>query len=83
MGRGDGLMRRPSCSDEVLDADQQLKITDQTGSGFIKVVKGSGEDGYVGLHLQSGRGGTKTKAFRSNPATNDWIPTTDEDTEAL
>nr|DAD41384.1 TPA_asm: hypothetical protein HUJ06_015707 [Nelumbo nucifera] len=48
-----------------------------TGNGFIRVVGGGG-DGY-GLQLQRGHEGisrreTTSMRFRSNPATNDWIP---------
>ncbi|KAK9054119.1 hypothetical protein SSX86_025196 [Deinandra increscens subsp. villosa] len=44
-----------------------------TGNGFIKVARE--EDGLYDLRLQDGSyGGFGDRAFKSNPATNDWIP---------
>ncbi|XP_057957858.1 uncharacterized protein LOC131150843 isoform X2 [Malania oleifera] len=60
-----------------------------TGSGFIKVVKESSENGYD-LHLQGGGrrredGGrvAVVPCFRSNPATNDWIPAVEEGLQVI
>ncbi|XP_010277164.1 PREDICTED: uncharacterized protein LOC104611686 [Nelumbo nucifera] len=50
------------------------------GSGFIKMM-GEGGDGY-GLGIQrSHDGGTRKPMtrFRSNPATNDWVPSFEEE----
>lgn len=51
---------------------------EQTGNGFIRVVGEVGEGGYDML-LQEGTGGMAYTGFRSNPATNDWVPNIDED----
>ena len=54
---------------------------EQTGNGFIKVVSGGGGDGYD-LKLQIGRengGGREMMMLRTNPATNEWIPSTEDD----
>ncbi|XP_043713850.1 uncharacterized protein LOC122662318 [Telopea speciosissima] len=60
---------------ELISIDKQHHTT---GNGFIRVGE-SFEDGY-GLQLDRGsdhvRAGVTT-AFRSNPATNDWIPGTE------
>ncbi|GMY11842.1 Maternal effect embryo arrest 59, putative isoform 1 [Fagus crenata] len=50
-----------------------------TGNGFIRVV-GEGEGGYdIQLGGHEGVGGMAYTGFRSNPATNDWVPKIDED----
>lgn len=50
----------------------------QTGNGFIKVARE--ERGEDGLRLQiGGYGGYADQGFRSNPATNDWIPSSGGD----
>ncbi|XP_043708501.1 uncharacterized protein LOC122657772 [Telopea speciosissima] len=68
---------------------KELKSIDKqhhtTGSGFIRVEESFG-DGY-GLELDMGghehvRRAGKTTVFRSNPATNDWIPSTEVEGEA-
>lgn len=51
---------------------------EQTGNGFIRVVGEEGEGGYD-IQLQEGIGGMAYTGFRSNPATNDWVPNIDED----
>ena len=51
---------------------------EQTGNGFIRVVGEEGEGGYD-IQLQEGTGGMAYTGFRSNPATNDWVPNIDED----
>ncbi|XP_042508783.1 uncharacterized protein LOC122084538 [Macadamia integrifolia] len=66
---------------DLISIDKQHHTT---GSGFIRVGESFG-DGY-GLELNRGgrdhvRAG-ETVAFRSNPATNDWIPSTEEAGEA-
>ncbi|KAJ7944477.1 maternal effect embryo arrest 59 [Quillaja saponaria] len=51
-----------------------------TGTGFIKMMTEKGEDGY-GIQLQrshGGIGGAGYPAFKSNPATNDWVPNINE-----
>jgi hypothetical protein len=56
--------------------------TKQTGSGFIRVVEEGGEGGSDDIRLQNGHdgaGGMAYTGFRSNPATNDWVPNVDED----
>lgn len=58
---------------------------EQTGSGFIRVVKEGDEDGSDNNNqLQEGQNGIASSrmvhgVFRSNPATNDWVPRIDED----
>ncbi|EEF37433.1 uncharacterized protein LOC8285602 [Ricinus communis] len=50
-----------------------------TGSGFIKVTK---EENINGYNIQFPRGhgaGTLVSGCRSNPATNDWIPNSEDD----
>ncbi|KAK8673951.1 hypothetical protein V6N13_112260 [Hibiscus sabdariffa] len=53
-----------------------------TGSGFIRVMEeGGGANGYD-IQLENGRGAGNSAnkpLFKSNPATNDWIPTLGED----
>ncbi|XP_015890254.2 uncharacterized protein LOC107424881 [Ziziphus jujuba] len=52
-----------------------------TGSGFIKIGKEGNEDGY-GIQLPQVHSNGEARAvgcFRSNPATNDWVPSTDDD----
>ncbi|KAM3757025.1 hypothetical protein ACB098_02G157200 [Castanea mollissima] len=49
-----------------------------TGNGFIRVVGEVDEGGYD-IQLQEGTGGMAHTGFRSNPATNDWVPNIDED----
>jgi hypothetical protein len=61
----------------------KLKYFGQTGTGFIRVEKEAGSDKdrfdiqLLGIH--GGSNGIVQSGFRSNPATNDWIPKTDED----
>ncbi|KAE8704875.1 Maternal effect embryo arrest 59 [Hibiscus syriacus] len=54
-----------------------------TGSGFIRVMKeGAEANEYDGIQLGNGQGAgnsTNKPVFKSNPATNDWIPTLEED----
>ncbi|KAJ4967204.1 hypothetical protein NE237_019053 [Protea cynaroides] len=66
---------------ELISIDKEHHTT---GSGFIRVGESVG-DGYDlqldnggHYHVQAG----KTAAFRSNPATNDWIPSTEVAWEA-
>ncbi|KAG6767021.1 hypothetical protein POTOM_028200 [Populus tomentosa] len=52
-----------------------------TGSGFINVVRGEEHEknGY-GIHLSSAAAGGKlVSCFKSNPATNDWTPSPEDD----
>lgn len=48
----------------------------QTGNGFIKVAKEeNGDDDLYDLRLQIGADGRyRDHIVKSNPATNDWIP---------
>ncbi|XP_059458215.1 uncharacterized protein LOC132187793 [Corylus avellana] len=54
-----------------------------TGSGFIRVVgegcEGGGSDDIQLQRCHDGAGGMAYAGFRSNPATNDWVPNVDED----
>ncbi|KAF9678553.1 hypothetical protein SADUNF_Sadunf07G0046700 [Salix dunnii] len=52
-----------------------------TGSGFIKVVGGEeDEKNGHGIQLSGAAAGGKTvSCFKSNPATNDWIPSPEND----
>ncbi|XP_021831639.1 uncharacterized protein LOC110771617 [Prunus avium] len=74
--------------DEFVDTEyyKELNSIDKqhhmTGSGFIKVVREGGSD-FDGLDLQLAQSHDDVIAglmkIRSNPATNDWVPRTDED----
>ena len=57
-----------------------ISCVEQTGSGFIKVEREEGEDGYGDLQMQRGHenGRFGEMVFRTNPATNDWIPKFEE-----
>lgn len=55
----------------------------QTGKGFIRVAEGGGEsgDGFA-IRLQEQGAievGQMTTGFTSNPATNEWIPSMEEE----
>ncbi|XVE82861.1 hypothetical protein DITRI_Ditri16bG0039600 [Diplodiscus trichospermus] len=53
-----------------------------TGSGFIRVVREGGEGNGYDIQLENGEGAgmaVNRPIFKSNPATNDWIPNVDED----
>ncbi|KAI3760952.1 hypothetical protein L1987_51356 [Smallanthus sonchifolius] len=58
---------------ELVSIDKQHHTT---GNGFIKVAREEdGDDGFYELRLQIGSyGGFRDQIFKSNPATNDWIP---------
>ncbi|PQQ14624.1 uncharacterized protein Pyn_32563 [Prunus yedoensis var. nudiflora] len=74
--------------DEFVDTEyyKELNSIDKqyhmTGSGFIKVVREGGSD-FDGLDLQLAQSHDDVivglMKIRSNPATNDWVPRTDED----
>ncbi|KVH92486.1 uncharacterized protein LOC112515496 [Cynara cardunculus var. scolymus] len=51
-----------------------------TGNGFIKVAREeTGDNGLYDLRLQIGiNGGYRDHIFKSNPATNDWVPSSDD-----
>lgn len=50
----------------------------QTGSGFIKVVReGSGSGYEIQLPINHD-GETQIRGYKSNPATNDWVPSLDQ-----
>ena len=48
---------------------------EQTGSGFIKAVREGGEGGYE-IHVNAAE--TQPRGYKSNPATNDWVPNSEE-----
>ncbi|XWS29754.1 hypothetical protein CRYUN_Cryun24cG0057600 [Craigia yunnanensis] len=53
-----------------------------TGSGFIRVVREGGEGNECDIQLENGQGAgnvVNSPVFKSNPATNDWIPKAEED----
>ncbi|XP_021273665.1 uncharacterized protein LOC110408868 [Herrania umbratica] len=53
-----------------------------TGSGFIRVVREGGEGNRYDIQLQNGQGAGNVfnrPIFKSNPATNDWMPNVEED----
>nr|GMD58616.1 Maternal effect embryo arrest 59, putative isoform 1 [Ipomoea batatas] len=60
--------------DELVSIDKQHHTT---GTGFIKVVREGDENGY-GYQLNNGGNGFKAAVFKSNPATNDWIPSVED-----
>lgn len=54
----------------------------QTGKGFIKDVEGGGDCFAIRLQEEEEIGvgvGHMTTGFASNPATNEWIPSTEEE----
>nr|AFK36868.1 unknown [Medicago truncatula] len=55
---------------ELLSIDKQHHTT---GSGFIKAVK-DGDEGEYGIQLPASHGETQFRGYKSNPATNDWVP---------
>ncbi|GAU26067.1 hypothetical protein TSUD_225300 [Trifolium subterraneum] len=59
---------------KLLSIDKQHHAT---GSGFIKVVREGGEDGYE-IQLPA-RGEIQFRGYKSNPATNDWVPNLDHE----
>ncbi|XP_052204248.1 uncharacterized protein LOC127809474 [Diospyros lotus] len=76
-----------TAADEFVETQyyQQLDSIDKqhhtTGSGFIKVAGGGAGDGY-GLRVESGgheNGDRREAVFRTNPATNDWVPAMEDD----
>ncbi|KAG9440395.1 hypothetical protein H6P81_020560 [Aristolochia fimbriata] len=77
----------PACEEFVeTQYYQKLNSIDKqhhsTGSGFIKVAAESvGDGGESSFRLQGVNGwrGRTVSGMRSNPATNDWIPRTDEE----
>ncbi|XP_058778019.1 uncharacterized protein LOC131652229 isoform X1 [Vicia villosa] len=62
---------------ELLSINKQHHAT---GSGFIKAVREGGESGYeIQLpvsHVDVGE--TQIRGYKSNPATNDWVPNLDQ-----
>jgi hypothetical protein len=77
-----------AAQDEFVETQyyEQLDSVDKehhtTGTGFIRVNSEGGGNGYD-LQLQSGteNGGQREMVFRTNPATNDWIPKIEDDRE--
>ncbi|XP_022741481.1 uncharacterized protein LOC111293042 isoform X2 [Durio zibethinus] len=54
----------------------------RTGSGFIRVMTEGGEGNGYDIQLENGQGAENVvnrPIFKSNPATNDWIPNIEED----
>ncbi|XP_027914077.1 uncharacterized protein LOC114173718 isoform X2 [Vigna unguiculata] len=53
-----------------------------TGSGFIKVVREGEEGGYkielLDSHVNAVETEIQPRGYRSNPATNDWVPSCDD-----
>ncbi|CAN6881348.1 unnamed protein product [Brassica oleracea var. botrytis] len=71
--------------DEFLETEYYTNLTSidkqhhTTGSGFINVVKeDSGEEAVPAAAALDDDGGEKA-VYKSNPATNDWIPAAEED----
>ena len=56
-----------------------LIIIGQTGTGFIRVEREEGNYDIQLTGIHGGSYGIVQSGFRSNPATNDWIPKSDED----
>ncbi|KAL5099216.1 hypothetical protein RYX36_003543 [Vicia faba] len=58
----------------------KLFLVIQTGSGFIKAVREGDESGYeIKLPVSYvDVGETQTRGYKSNPATNDWVPNLDQ-----
>ncbi|KAK2426442.1 LRR receptor serine/threonine-protein kinase SIK1 [Trifolium repens] len=63
---------------KLLSIDKQHHAT---GSGFIKAVREGGEDGYEIQLLARGVdvGENQFRGYKSNPATNDWVPNLDHE----
>lgn len=63
---------------ELFSIDKQHHTT---GSGFIKAVKEGGGSGYEielpASHVDVGE--NKFRGYKSNPATNDWVPNLDHE----
>lgn len=59
---------------ELVSIDKQHHTT---GSGFIKVVNQTNGNIYD-LQLNGGYENGRAKEFKTNPATNDWIPSKDD-----
>ncbi|XP_015065151.1 uncharacterized protein LOC107010383 isoform X3 [Solanum pennellii] len=59
---------------ELVSIDKQHHTT---GSGFIKVVNQTNGNIYD-LQLNGGYENGRAKEFKTNPATNDWIPSNDD-----
>ncbi|KFK30356.1 hypothetical protein AALP_AA7G250800 [Arabis alpina] len=80
LGEGDTSVTQ----DEFLETDYYTNLTSidkqhhTTGTGFINVVKE--DDGEEAVTVVAGveEGGEKA-VYRSNPATNEWIPAAEED----
>jgi len=57
-------------------------VVEQTGSGFIKVVREGEEGGYkielLDSHVNAVETEIQPRGYRSNPATNDWVPSCDD-----
>lgn len=63
---------------ELFSIDKQHHTT---GSGFIKAVREGDESGYEielpASHVDVGE--NKFRGYKSNPATNDWVPNLDHE----
>nr|KYP52434.1 hypothetical protein KK1_025739 [Cajanus cajan] len=61
---------------ELISIDKQHHTT---GSGFIKGMGEGGEGGYDEIQLPHNHvNAAGQRAYKSNPATNDWVPTSHE-----
>ncbi|XP_059293551.1 uncharacterized protein LOC132046810 [Lycium ferocissimum] len=60
--------------DELVSIDKQHHTT---GSGFIKAVDQTDGNTY-NLQLNGGHENGRAKEFKTNPATNDWIPSSED-----
>jgi len=56
-------------------------VIEQTGTGFIKAVAEGGEGGYKielsDSHVNAVEAEIEPRGYKSNPATNDWVPSFD------
>ncbi|KAI7725170.1 hypothetical protein M8C21_020109 [Ambrosia artemisiifolia] len=68
---------------ELVSIDKEHHTLYQTGNGFIKVAREEhGDEGLYDLRVQIGSNGTnKDQVVKSNPATNDWIPSSGDQDE--
>ncbi|CAN8328303.1 unnamed protein product [Cochlearia groenlandica] len=81
LGEGDSS----TVQDEFLETEYYTNLTSidkqhhMTGSGFINVVKEDGGEGAVTTAAAAAEHGGEKAVYRSNPATNEWIPAAEED----
>ncbi|KAK4346629.1 hypothetical protein RND71_032968 [Anisodus tanguticus] len=83
--QGGSIFSKTNCSDqeefvETQYYDELVSIDKQhhtTGSGFIKAVDQTNGNIY-NLQLNGGHENCRAKEFKTNPATNDWIPSSED-----